>query len=241
MVPLLAYLESEGRDESIGLLVNAAPSEIQDRSIEYLKARYSIAAVEPVAQREAARVPHLKVAIPVPHIPRALQSPLGLARLGDLGGFIAGAGEGEGRRVYVSRDDARLRRVLNEKRLLPRLEALGFERAVLGDLPIARQVALFRQADIVVAPHGAGLAHIAWCKPGTRIVEFFPSPDGPRGRVRNATYDYWLLSQLLGLDYACHFAGPIETRDDGFSIEEALLASVLEEAIAGAGRGAGQA
>jgi hypothetical protein len=236
MVPLLAYLEAAGGDESLGLLVNAAPSEIQDWSIEYLKARYSIAAVEPVAQREAVRVPDLKVAIPVPHIPRALQSPLGLACLEDLGNFIAGQdgeGAGESRRIYISRNDARLRRVLNERRLLPMLQALGFERAVLGDLPIARQVALFRQADIVVAPHGAGLAHIAWCKPGTKVIEFFPSPDGPRGRVRNATYDYWLLSQLLGFDYSCHLAGPIETRDDGFSIDEALLARALEESLGG--------
>lgn len=201
-----------------------------------MKARYSITSVEPVAQREAVHVPHLKAAIPVPHIPRALQSPLGLARLNDLGGFIAaGAEGGAGRRIYISRDDARLRRVLNERRLLPRLESLGFERAVLGELPVARQIALFRQADIVVAPHGAGLTHIAWCKPGTKIVEFFPNPDGPRGRVRNVCCDYWLLSQLLGLNYACHLAGPIETRDDGFSIGEALLESVLEEAIAGAG------
>ncbi len=236
MVPLLAYLESGGRDEELGLLVNAAPSEIQDWSIEYLKARYRIAAVEPVAQREAVRVPNLKVAIPVPHIPRALQSPLGLARLDDLGSFIAGtAGEDGGKRIYISRNDARLRRVLNEKRFWPRLELQGFERAVLGDLPIAQQVALFKSAEIVVAPHGAGLAHIAWCKPGTKIVEFFPSPDGPRGRVRNATYDYWLLSKLLGLDYSCHFGGPIETRDDGFSIDEALLSRAIEEAAAGGG------
>ncbi|MFZ1109104.1 MAG: glycosyltransferase family 61 protein [Rhodomicrobium sp.] len=235
MVPLLAYLESGGRDESLGLLVNAAPSEIQDWSIEYLKARYGIAAVEPVAQREAVRVPDLKAAIPVPHIPRALQSPLGLARLYDLGRFIAGEdGKGGGRRIYISRNDARLRRVLNEKRLLPMLEALGVERAVLGDLPMERQVALFRQAGIVVAPHGAGLAHIAWCKPGTKVIEFFPGPDGPRGRARNATYDYWLLSRLLGLDYSCHLAGPVETRDDGFSIDEALLRRALEAALAGA-------
>ena len=233
MVPLLAYLESGKCDAGLGLIVNAAESEIQRRSIDYLKEHYGISVIVPVAQHEAVRVPHLKAAIPVPHIPRALQSPLGLGRLRNLGGFIAGKVNGETpRRLYISRNDARLRRVLNEKSLIPKLEALGFQRAVLGDLPIARQVALFRQAEIVVAPHGAGLAHIAWCKPGTKIIEFFPGPDGPRGRVRNATYDYWLLSQLLGLDYSCFLAGPVETRNDGFSINADLLTSALEEALA---------
>ena len=233
MVPLLAYLESGKRDPGLGLIVNAAESEIQRHSIDYLKEHYGIHAVVPVAQNEAVRVPHLQAVIPVPHIPRALQSPLGLARLRNLGGFIAGQdGENCAKRIYVSRDDARLRRVLNEKSFMPKLESRGFQRAILAESPIAKQVALFRQAEIVVAPHGAGLAHIAWCKPGTKIIEFFPSPDGPRGRVRNATYDYWLLSQLLGLDYSCRLAGPIETRNDGFSIGEDLMTSAVEEALA---------
>ena len=232
MVPLLAYLETGQSDPGLGLIVNAAESEIQRRSVDYLKERYGISAVVSVAQNEAVRVPHLKAAIPVPHIPRALQSPLGLARLGDLGRFIAQeVSEGSAKGIYVSRNDARLRRVLNEKSFMPKLESLGFERAILADMPIARQVALFRQAEIVIAPHGAGLAHIAWCKPGTKIIEFFPSPDGPRGRVRNATYDYWLLSQLLGLDYSCCLAGPIETRNDGFRIDANLLKSTIEEAL----------
>ena len=229
MVPLLAYLESGQCDTGLGLIVNAAESEIQRRSIDYLRKRYGISAVVPVAQNEAVRVPHLKAVIPVPHIPRALQSPLGLGHLRDLGGFIAQEVSEDGaKRIYVSRDDARLRRVLNENSFMPKLELLGFQRVILAELPIALQIALFRQAEIVVAPHGAGLAHIAWCKPGTKIIEFFPSPDGPRGRVRNATYDYWLLSQLLGLDYSCCLAGPIETRNDGFSIDEALLTSTVE-------------
>jgi hypothetical protein len=215
------------------LIVNAAESEIQRHSIGYLKEHYGIQAVVPVAQNEAVRVPRLQAVIPVPHIPRALQSPLGLGRLRNLGGFIAGQdGKDCVKRIYVSRHDARLRRVLNEKSFMPKLESRGFERAILGELPIAQQVALFSQAEIIVAPHGAGLAHIAWCKPGTKIVEFFPSPDGPRGLVRNATYDYWLLSQLLGLDYSCRLAGPIETRNDGFSIEEDLMMRAVEEALA---------
>jgi len=234
MVPLLAYLESGRCDPGLGLVVNAAESEIQRACIDYLEERYGIGAIVPVAQHEAVRVPHLNAVIPVPHIPRALQSPLGVACLGDLGGFIAGQiGEECAKRIYVSRNDARLRRVLNEKSFTPKLEALGFRRVFLADEPIARQVSLFRQAEIVVAPHGAGLAHIAWCKPGTKIVEFFPSPEGPRGRVRNATYDYWLLSQLLGLDYTCQLAGPIETRNDGFSIDEDLLTGTIKTAIAG--------
>ncbi len=235
MVPLLAFLESGACESGLGLIVNAGQSEFQKLCIGYLKARYRITAIEPVAQHEAVFVPRLRAAIPVPHIPRALQSPLGLACLDDLGRFISqDVREDSGKRIYISRNDARLRRVLNEKSLLPSLEAFGVQPVMLAKQPIARQIALFRRAGMIVAPHGAGLAHIAWCRPGTKIVEFFPSPGGPRGRVRNATYDYWLLSQLLGLDYACCLAGPVETRDDGFQIGEAVLTRAIEDAIASA-------
>jgi hypothetical protein len=237
MIPLLAFLENGGRDLDLGLIVNGARSEFQDRTIDYLKDRYGITAIEPVGQRDAIEVPHLKVAIPVPHIPRALQSPLGLAVLDDLGRFIGqGAAQGDSpKRIYVSRSDARLRRVLNEDSIVSALEAQGFRRVVLAALPIARQVQLFRQAEVILAPHGAGLAHIAWCKQGTKIVEFLPSPGGQRGKVKNASSDYWLISQLRGLSYAGYLAGPIETRSDGFAIAEELLALALREVLAASG------
>jgi capsular polysaccharide biosynthesis protein len=170
--------------------------------------------------------------IPVPHIPRALQSPLGLACLDDLAEFLSeGASVGTApRRIYVSRDDARLRRVLNESEILPLLNEAEFEPVALSRLPIGRQVSLFRHAEAVVAPHGAGLAHIAWCRPGTKVVEFFPDPDGPRGCVKNASFDYWLIAQMRGLSHSCHLAGPVSNRSDGFRIEKHTLLAALREA-----------
>ncbi len=234
ILPLLAFLESGGGEQDLGLIVNAKPSAFQSITIEFLKARYRVEAIEPLDQHEAVHVPHLKVAAPVPHVPRALQSPLGLAVLDDLGKFI-GAGsaqDGGPKRLYISRNDARLRRVLNEDDILPALEARGFKRVTLAGMPIARQVQLFRQAEAVAAPHGAGLAHIAWCKPGTKIVEFFPNPDGPRGKVKNASSDYWLISQERALDYRCRLASPAETRLDGFAIPKDLLMAALERPAA---------
>ncbi len=232
IVPLLSFLESGGGDRDLGLIVNRERSEFQDRTIDFLRERYGVGAIEPVGQREAVRVPHLKVAIPVPHVPRALQSPMGLAVLDDLGNFIVRneVRADTPKRIYVSRNDARLRRVLNEDRLLPLLQARGFQRVLLAGMPIAGQVQLFREADVVVAPHGAGLAHIAWCKPGTKILEFFPTPEGPRGKVKNASSDYWLISQERALSYEGHLAGPVATRSDGFEIPESLLLSTLDRA-----------
>lgn len=76
------------------------------------------------------------------------------------------------RRIYISRRDARAgRKVVNEDALLAALTARGFREVVLPRLTFAEQVALFRQAEVIVAPHGAGLLNTAFCRPGAEVVE----------------------------------------------------------------------
>ncbi len=232
VVPLLAFLKNGGSDLGLGLLVNARRSGIQQVTLDYLKARHGIDTVEALGAGDAARVPELHAAVAVPYDPLALKPAAGIGMLTDFGQFIAQDTPESGfpKRIYISRNDARLRRVVNEDRLMAILEKRGFARVTLGGMPMARQVQHFRQAEAVVAPHGAGLAHLAWCKPGTKAIEFFPGLGGPRGRVRNATANMWLISQQRGLDYRCYFAGPPETRDDAFTIPEELMLQALDEA-----------
>ncbi len=75
------------------------------------------------------------------------------------------------RRLYVSRNHAAVRRLLNEKKLEPLLRAAGFTLVDLESHPWLEQVRLFANAEVILAPHGAGLANIAFCKPGTVITE----------------------------------------------------------------------
>jgi capsular polysaccharide biosynthesis protein len=79
-----------------------------------------------------------------------------------------------GRRIYVSRNESKMRRVVNEDDLLPMLEKLGFEIVRPGLLPLAQQVREFASADVVVSPHGAGLTNILFCRPDAKLVEIFP-------------------------------------------------------------------
>lgn len=100
--------------------------------------------------------------------------------------------EGLPKRIYISRSAARNRRLLNEDVLWPRFEERGFERIVTEGMPFARQVALFSGAEAVSGPHGAGLANIVFCAPGTKVLELFPSH----------TMDcYYRLCDDLGLEY----------------------------------------
>lgn len=76
-----------------------------------------------------------------------------------------------GLRLYVNRRDTKIRRVLNEGVLESALAARGFRSVSAADFDFQDKMDLYSSAEIIVAPHGSGLANIAFCSPGTHIVE----------------------------------------------------------------------
>lgn len=112
-----------------------------------------------------------------------------------------------GERLYLSREKARRRRVTNEPALWAELSARGFAKIILEELPWPEQIAALRAARVIVAPHGAGLANLVFCTPGTRVVELV-------GRdYFNPVF--WRLSALAGLDYqALPAPGDTALRED---------------------------
>lgn len=123
-----------------------------------------------------------------------------------------------GERIYVSRSDARGRRILNEAEFLPRLKQLGFEVVTMSGRSGAEQLAMFRQARCIVAPHGAALTSLIACAPGTRVVEVF-TPE-------NGTAAYTALSGALGLSYKALFGTPGGKKQD-YSLDPDLLLGAL--------------
>ncbi|MFS8907710.1 glycosyltransferase 61 family protein [Synechococcus sp. OH2] len=104
-----------------------------------------------------------------------------------------GQAAGLPRRIYISRRAARWRRVINEAEVLEALRPWGFVPVQLEALSLAEQIALMQTAEAVIGLHGAGLTNLAFCQPGTLVVEIFP---------RNAVLPYfWSLAQVVGLDY----------------------------------------
>lgn len=79
------------------------------------------------------------------------------------------AGPGMGKRIYMSRSGRRC--VTNEAEVWDLLSRRGF--SFVEDRPrsLREQIDLFRDAELIVAPHGAGLSNLMWCRPGTLIVE----------------------------------------------------------------------
>ncbi|WP_424102558.1 glycosyltransferase family 61 protein [Moorena producens] len=66
--------------------------------------------------------------------------------------------ENPNERIYISRAHAKHRRVLNEDEIIQYLKNYGFKVVFLEKMSFRAQVELFTQAEVIVAPHGAGLA-----------------------------------------------------------------------------------
>ncbi len=146
---------------------------------------------------EPARLSHYECEeLVVPNLPgpEGRPTPGVVERIGEwVAPWAAVGASARGERIYVSRENARRRRVVNEAELWTQLQTRGFVKVQLEELTWSEQIATFRHAKVIVAPHGAGLANVMFCGGGARVVEFFN-----RSYVNGL---FWRLAALKGLDY----------------------------------------
>lgn len=126
-------------------------------------------------------------------------------------------------RLYVSRRDARSRRVVNEDEVVGRLRRHGFDVVQPERLTFGEQAELFARAAVVVGPHGGGNANVLFSS-GATLVEFFEP-----GYVNGCFYS---LNQALGRPY-WYLLGEREAQSDirvPVDRLERVLDAVLHEA-----------
>jgi hypothetical protein len=97
------------------------------------------------------------------------------------------------RRVFISREGARARRLRGEAALRPALEARGFEFVRMEDLDFPAQIRLMAETAVLAAPHGAGLTNMLFCREGAQVLEIadpaYPNPN------------FYALACAMGLGY----------------------------------------
>lgn len=100
-------------------------------------------------------------------------------------------------RIYISRSDAKRRPLANERDIEAALKADGYEIVSFTGMPLWKQFFMASSAREIVAPHGAGLAHLIMCEPGTKVTEIIPVSDG----THKLRFNYARLSLVRGHDY----------------------------------------
>lgn len=140
-------------------------------------------------------------------------------------GAAGGSAHSRDRKLYVTRRLTR-RSIVNEDVYWPLFAAAGFAMIEAETMPFADQVRAFSSASCVVAPHGAGLANIAWCRTPATVIEII----SPRFATQRCI---WTLASALGHRHAIAVAADSELDSRlGLEMDEPLVRRILEFAAA---------
>ena len=83
------------------------------------------------------------------------------------------------KKIYVTREDASYRKIINEADLIPIFISKGYKVINPHQYNINEQIEIFSHVDKIVSPHGSNLANIVFCKPKTEIFEIGPQFTNP--------------------------------------------------------------
>lgn len=142
---------------------------------ELLTLLVSAAGLPTVLDAPVARLDEAVFATCMDHFLHAPGPPLDAVRARILAAAAIADDPAAPKRIYVSRLGSQKRELVNEAELEAALAARGFTIVRPETLSVRDQIALFHRAETIVAPAGAALANILFCKPGTKVFEIQPS------------------------------------------------------------------
>ena len=127
--------------------------------------------------------------------------------------------------IFISRQGAPCKRLMNEADLENVLHKLGFEIVRMENYSLVQQIEMIKKAKVVVGAHGAGLGNIMFAEPNTILVE-----------LQDDSYAcprpwYWKFANCYGCEYKT-IVGETTKVDLFEKIEFRLNPDFLEMALA---------
>lgn len=136
--------------------------------------------------------------------------------------------KGYPKRIFISRQKSKTRKIQNWNELLPTLEKFNIVPLFLEDLPLEEQVIICQNAELVIGPHGAGLSNIMFQSENSTVIEIL-SDQVDRYMI------FWSLSQAIGLKYYCLFSKQLHPKksfdDSDMLVSINKLESLLKKVI----------
>lgn len=122
------------------------------------------------------------------------------------------------RKLYLSRNDRKLRKLSNEQEVLGILQSLDYEFIFPAALTHVAQVEAFSQAKEVFVPSGSALTNVIFSNPGTRVILTGPS---------DLQQPFWVgLVLQMGQDFV-FLPGSASGHHDSFSLDPNLVERAL--------------
>ena len=126
------------------------------------------------------------------------------------------------RKIYISRQKAKRRRLLNEEQFIDKLKQYGFEVHCFEDYTFQQQLTLMNESIVVIGLHGAGLTNMLFMQAGTSVIEL---------RKEDDTHNncYFSLASALEIKYyyfKCE-ADDMITQNANFKIPESEVNNLI--------------
>lgn len=141
-------------------------------------------------------------------------------------------------RLFLTRGTTPNTRIyVQEAELMKALEPRGFVRLDPGVLTVQEQIDVFSRAEIIVAPHGAGLTNVTFSPHDVKVLEMFPSTYVHRGlyaivQAVGGEYRY-LVADGRGGTATTEQRGPNAGIADDVSIPVERVVAVIDDMLAG--------
>ena len=133
----------------------------------------------------------------------------------------------QGKRIYISREVAKYRRIANEDEVMGLLNRFGFEKIVAEKLSWDDQMAVMASSELIVSIHGSGLANMMAMPASGKVVEIRESTD-------NYRHCFWTMASSLDLPYYYLLADKVNPRESEHTadlhVDIDQLAHVIQEA-----------
>ena len=97
------------------------------------------------------------------------------------------------RKVYLSRQKAKHRKILEEDKLISYLEKKGYEIIDFADYSVVEQAEIMASTKELITIHGAGLANLIFASPKMKLLEILEDTF--------VNVNYWFYSNLMDVNY----------------------------------------
>lgn len=102
-----------------------------------------------------------------------------------------------GKKIYISRKDAKHRHLINEQEIESIMQENEFTIIHASTLSLREQMILFSGAEVLVSLHGAGLSNMIWMPPHSKVAEI---------RLQNDAHNNCYFSLACTLDIAYYYS-----------------------------------
>ncbi len=99
------------------------------------------------------------------------------------------------KKIFIDRSDSKFNhcKLINNEEIKNFLIKNGFQSLQISKLDFFEQVYIFKNAEVIISPHGAALSNIVFSNPNLRLIELIPKSHPSRKCER--------ISKILGFNY----------------------------------------